>query len=489
MEGSESGKCDEEGHEAKHWIRVHQERRNNPLEETKKIDVGFYLRYIKRQAFNKPCQDVNEPLLMGKTTYQFSFVNLSYLTAACIPVRALFRRIKWRIPVCVLVIATSQMANMVTKTCTSTCATETRIGSVSLPASVNIGNEIPLCINSQLPRYLHAGDFKLRLCHYKYLRNLKVSYNNQPHNPWFQPWLSTVRPSIAQQQGLVHNDDKKQAERVHEIISASTKDLFQLVSAYSQRNKHLQYETIQVIPDGIGVTESSSGTHLQSKVADDSKTMTNPTDELGSDCDDDNDDDIGDDDDDDDDDDDVGDDDDDDIAIRTSDDESTIFRQQVSRLEMTFDMKRYLSSQERAYLASTLHLSETQVKIWFQNRRNKWKRQAASDMDSSSAMNIHRSHIFASNMQHISDASERFSGNIAVTNSLPITPLANIAPSLLHPAILLHTNSTTASMTPTSPQAIMNFSSAENAAAAAKLFYSTYGSVKTGITGPNAQLT
>ncbi|XP_056265782.1 homeobox protein HMX1 [Pseudoliparis swirei] len=60
----------------------------------------------------------------------------------------------------------------------------------------------------------------------------------------------------------------------------------------------------------------------------------------------------------------------------------TVFsRSQVFQLESTFDMKRYLSSSERAGLAVSLHLTETQVKIWFQNRRNKWKRQLAADLE------------------------------------------------------------------------------------------------------------
>ena len=48
---------------------------------------------------------------------------------------------------------------------------------------------------------------------------------------------------------------------------------------------------------------------------------------------------------------------------------------QVYELERRFAVQKYLTAHEREQLAGLLHLTETQVKIWFQNRRYKRKRQ------------------------------------------------------------------------------------------------------------------
>jgi len=48
--------------------------------------------------------------------------------------------------------------------------------------------------------------------------------------------------------------------------------------------------------------------------------------------------------------------------------------EQLLELEKQFHHKKYLSLTERSNIARSLSLSEVQIKIWFQNRRAKWKR-------------------------------------------------------------------------------------------------------------------
>lgn len=54
--------------------------------------------------------------------------------------------------------------------------------------------------------------------------------------------------------------------------------------------------------------------------------------------------------------------------------------EQLIELEAEFQQKKYLSLVERSQIARSLHLSEIQVKIWWQNRRAKWKRIKAGQL-------------------------------------------------------------------------------------------------------------
>ena len=52
---------------------------------------------------------------------------------------------------------------------------------------------------------------------------------------------------------------------------------------------------------------------------------------------------------------------------------------QLLKLEHAFESNHYVVGAERKTLAQSLNLSETQVKVWFQNRRTKHKRGEQDD--------------------------------------------------------------------------------------------------------------
>lgn len=51
----------------------------------------------------------------------------------------------------------------------------------------------------------------------------------------------------------------------------------------------------------------------------------------------------------------------------------TFSEEQVAALEDVFEQKQYLSSAERTQLANSINLTAQQVRVWFQNRRQKVK--------------------------------------------------------------------------------------------------------------------
>ncbi|XP_063987816.1 homeobox protein Nkx-6.2 [Diachasmimorpha longicaudata] len=91
----------------------------------------------------------------------------------------------------------------------------------------------------------------------------------------------------------------------------------------------------------------------------------------------------------------------------------TFSGQQIFALEKTFEQTKYLAGPERAKLAYALGMSESQVKVWFQNRRTKWRKKHAAEMATAKRRQEEVEGVVGENEDGCSDGETETSGETA----------------------------------------------------------------------------
>ncbi|XP_006881066.1 PREDICTED: ventral anterior homeobox 2 [Elephantulus edwardii] len=111
--------------------------------------------------------------------------------------------------------------------------------------------------------------------------------------------------------------------------------------------------------------------------------------------------------------------------------------EQLYRLEMEFQRCQYVVGRERTELARQLNLSETQVKVWFQNRRTKQKKDQNRDLEKRASSSASEAFATSSILQLLEQgrllSAPRAPGLLTLTPSLPGLPASHRATSLGDP--------------------------------------------------------